>query len=165
MNKRAVDAMNALLHMMANPQNLVGPDSNIIFSDPGQNHEMDPRTHAEMLRALGLVKDEDATFILTANANLSDLIAQGFVQENTKLVVAEGWTLNIDTVSDVKVEWIRVDGALKFSTDRDTKLNVGTLVVHHIRSLNIGSLNDRVQAGGTAQLLFSRFGSISRRVK
>ncbi len=162
MNQETVDNKNALLEMMANFQNVTVTDtSNTILSDPGQPHEMDPRSHEDMMRALDLVQDQDATFILTADANLSDLISQGIIQENAKVVVAEGWTLTIDTVSDVKVEWIRVDGALKFSTDRNTKLSVGTLIVNHMGSLNIGSLNDRVQAGVTARLIFADYGSVA----
>ncbi|GEM_PF-5285173 len=124
-------------------------------------HTMNPLSHEQMIAALNLVKDEDATFVITGNVNLSDLIREGRVHEGAKIVVAENSVLTIDSVSDIKIAWIRVDGELKFSTHENTQLKVGTLVVNEMGSLHIGSRLDRVQADKTAKLIFADFGSIA----
>ena len=161
MNQQAVDNKNALMALLANPQMVTIP-SNVIVSDPANQHpEMNPLSHADMVAALNLVKDQDATYKITGNANLSDLVAQGKIQEGAKVIVDKNSVLTIDSVSDIKIGWIRVDGELKFSTDRNTQLNVGTLVVNDTGTLNIGSRDNRIQVDRTAKLIFADMGSIA----
>jgi len=94
-----------------------------------------------------------ATYIVTQNASWTDLINQGVVKDGARLVIEEGVTVNIDSQSDVKVDWIHVKGTLSFDTDKDTRINVVTLVTDTKSKLLIGTASNPIQSGFKAEIV------------
>jgi hypothetical protein len=80
--------------------------------------------------------------------------------DDARVFVEEDVTLIIDHEDDARLEWVRVDGTLRFSTDRNTQLGTETLVTAPGSELLVGTAEDPVEAGVTATIEFVDRGPI-----
>ena len=59
------------------------------------------------------------------------------------------------------LEWLRVNGELRFATDRDTELRVDTLVTAPGSRLEIGTVEQPVPSNVRAQIVFADLGPLN----
>ncbi len=62
--------------------------------------------------------------------------------DGARILVPTGFTLTVDDVFPARLEWIRVNGKLRFSPSADTELNVGTIIVDPIGTYEQGTPDD-----------------------
>lgn len=142
-----VDQMNVAATLAAKPSAPVVPTT--------PAHPTDPVKEEEHQALMALVADQNATLIIDSDTNWSELS----IKDGEKIVIKEGMTVIVDQVSKVKVQWIRVDGALKFATDKDTSLKVVTLVVNVKGYLEVGTAENRIQSGKKAEIIIADRGA------
>lgn len=83
-------------------------------------------------------------------------------QEGDSIHVPKGKSLTIDGVYETSIKLMRVDGTLRFETDRDAQLRVDTLFVTAPGYFEIGSEKQRLQADKTIRILIADNGPINR---
>ncbi|WGF90511.1 G8 domain-containing protein [Marinivivus vitaminiproducens] len=129
------------------------------------DHEFrDPQMEAEHQAALDLVRPEEATHVAVQNGAWFDPATWqgGQVPDPGSVVhIPEGITVGYNGTSDSSINKIRVDGKLDFTTDTDTKLVVDTMVVQPGAVLEIGTADDPIQSGHTANIVFADNGSVN----
>ena len=90
-----------------------------------------------------------------------DVWANGEVPgEGAKVVIPDGVSLCYGEESDVSLFTVRVDGALHFATDRDTFMEVDTLLVTPSGALSIGTADAPVEVGVEAVISIADNGPI-----
>ena len=112
---------------------------------------------------LNLVKHSDATHVAVSDGSWfdPDTWSDGEVPgAGARVVIADGVTVDYDGVSDASLFTVRVDGALTFATDTDSRMVVDTVVVGHMGKLTIGTADDPVQEGVNADIIFANNGDI-----
>ncbi len=127
-------------------------------------HENDPPVIGAEHRALfDLVPHDAATHVAVADGDWNDP-ATWFGTEVpgdlSKVVIPAGRTVNISSVNRTVHKWIRVDGTLTFSTDRNTGLMVDTLIVDPAGHVQMGTAADPVQAGVKCKVIIADTGAI-----
>jgi hypothetical protein len=80
--------------------------------------------------------------------------------QGAKVLIPEAITVNYDGVSDTSLFTVRVDGKLQFATNQNTRMVVDTLVVAPTGLLQIGTKDNPVQDGVTADILIANDGPI-----
>ena len=80
----------------------------------------------------------------------------------SRVLIPTGVDVTISAKLAGPVDTIRVDGTLRFATDRNTRLQADTIVVDGSGTLEIGTASDPVQAGVTARVTFTNTGEIDR---
>ncbi|MEM9098124.1 MAG: cadherin-like domain-containing protein [Pseudomonadota bacterium] len=119
--------------------------------------------HGEHAAVFDLVKHADATHIAVSSGSWSDPAtwADGVVPgDDAKVVIGDGVHVTYDAVSDARLFTVRVDGHLDFATDRDTKMVVDTMVVDMVGRLTIGTEEDPMQPGVSADIVIANNGAI-----
>lgn len=116
--------------------------------------------------AMGLVTNDQATHFVQQSGDWSDPAVwgdQGTPGDGARLVIPMGMTVTVDGEIDARIKTIRVDmnATLRFATDRDTQLNVDSLIV--MGNLEIGTTDQPVQRDVTAKILLLDDGDIDRR--
>jgi Ca2+-binding RTX toxin-like protein len=130
-------------------------------------HHDDPReqmAHAELLK---LVPHSQATHIAIKDGswfNASTWQGGKVPTNGAHVLIQEGVSVTYDQESNARLETIRVDGALKFSSQVNTKVLVDTFVIAPEGELQIGSETDPVRANVKAQIIFTADGAIDRSV-
>lgn len=81
---------------------------------------------------------------------------------NDNIYVPEGKSLLVDVFTDAKFGKIRVDGALKFATNKNVRLKLDTLVVTSTGSFDIGTENQRIPASNKIEIIIANNGPINR---
>lgn len=71
------------------------------------------------------------------------------------VLVGRGMVVSYDLVGDIPIHCVDVEGTLRFRTDVDTRLTVGTLTVLETGRLEIGTTESPVAADVTAELVIS----------
>lgn len=110
-------------------------------------HQDDPAKQAEHMALMNLVPVAEATHAAVKSGSWFDPAtwANGEVPgDGAKVFIPEGMTVVYDGESPASIFTVRVDGALVFATDRDTFLEVDTLVVAPTGRLTIGTADDPV---------------------
>ncbi len=79
------------------------------------------------------------------------------------VVIPEDVEITYDVARDVKIFAIEIDGALRFDTERDTKLVVDTVFVRPDGALEIGTQTDPLNADVTAEIVIADNGSVTPR--
>lgn len=74
---------------------------------------------------------------------------------NDKVRIAAGHTVTVDSVSDVKLDCVEVDGTLRFAPDSNTRLKTGNLTVMEAGSLEIGTADHPIGAGVKAEVIIA----------
>ncbi len=77
------------------------------------------------------------------------------------VVIPDGITVQFDSVIETRINTVRVDGVLAFSTATSSKIIVDTLVVDPRGTLQIGSKSQPVQANITAEIIIADNGDIN----
>ena len=94
-------------------------------------HPNSPTLQSEHLAAMDLAPPENATDVAAISGNWSSPSTwqRGRVpDEGSRVLVPEGVVLTLDGELTPSLKWLRVNGELRFATDRDTELRVDTLV-------------------------------------
>ena len=131
--------------------------------DDATSHIHDPAMQAEHDALLNLVPVSDATHVAVKDGSWFDPAtwASGEVPgDGAKVVIPRGVAVAYDGESDASIFTVRVDGALDFATDRDTLLEVDTLVVTETGRLVIGAADDPVAPGVEAVIRIAANGPI-----
>lgn len=76
------------------------------------------------------------------------------------VVVPQGIDVRYDVASNAELHYVRVDGGLNFATDVDTKLVVDTLFTTSASYLTIGTVDQPVAAGVSAEIVIADNGPI-----
>ncbi|MCW8876535.1 MAG: G8 domain-containing protein [Kangiellaceae bacterium] len=103
--------------------------------------------------------------VMVSSGNWSDENTwqdKAFPADGSEFVVPGGYTLIVDGEISSKVKTLTIDGALIFSHDRNTQLNVGTLIANHESLLQIGTAEQPVSASYNAKIMFADFGPITQ---
>ncbi|KJZ18503.1 LamG-like jellyroll fold domain-containing protein [Loktanella sp. S4079] len=75
--------------------------------------------------------------------------------EDAKVHIPMGIEVEYDSTSDVRLEVVRVDGALDFATNQDTYMLVESLYTGTMSRLTIGTADNPVDADVKAQMIFA----------
>jgi hypothetical protein len=113
---------------------------------------------------LALVPRSEATHVAIGNGDWSDpgTWYQGKIPgADAKVLIPEGISVTYDLVSNASLFTVRVDGELSFATETDTKMLVDTLVVSPMGRLEIGTEENPIQNGVTADIVIADNGDIN----
>jgi G8 domain len=78
------------------------------------------------------------------------------------LYVPEGKSLSVDIVSDLSLGNVRVDGIMKFATNKNIKIKLDTLIVTQTGTFEIGSEQARVPSSKKIEIIIAQHGPIDR---
>ncbi len=126
-------------------------------------HADEPAMAAEHAALLNLVMRSEATCIAVKDGSWFDpdtWYSNRVPDSGSKVLIPEAISVKYDGVSDASIFTIRVDGKLAFATDRDTRLEVDTLVVDKTGRLEIGTHDHPVQDGINAEIVIANNGPI-----
>ena len=115
--------------------------------------------------AMALVSNDLATNRAAASGNWSNPATwsnSSVPSAGSRIVVPEGVTLTVDSIMTDEIQTLRIDGTLKFATDRDTELRVETLISTATGRLEIGTATTPIQPNATARIVFVDNGEINR---
>ena len=129
----------------------------------GAPQPLDAALQADHDAMMALVPVSAATHVAVKDGSWFDPAtwANGAVPgEGARVLIPDGVTVGYDGESAASIKTIRVDGALDFATDRDTFLEVDTLVVTDSGALTIGTEADPVDADVRAVIQFADNGPI-----
>lgn len=113
--------------------------------------------HGEHRAALGLFTAEGATHRAARSGDWSEAAtwAGAVPGAGAKVFVPAGVTVRLSRALEPALAWMRVEGALTFATDADTRLRVATLLVTETGRLQIGSATARIARDHTARIEFT----------
>jgi hypothetical protein len=126
-------------------------------------HPDDASKADEHAALFALVPRSDATNVAVKSGSWFDPTtwADGKIPaQGAKVLIPEAITVNYDGVSDTSLFTVRVDGKLQFATDQNTRMVVDTLVVAPTGFLQIGTKDNPVQDGVTADIQIANDGPI-----
>ncbi|HEX8911266.1 MAG TPA: G8 domain-containing protein [Humisphaera sp.] len=135
------------------------------------NEQAQPHAHEPALRSehgilLDLLPVAAATDVSARDGDWSDprtWKAGRLPAADADVVIPEGTSVTLDRALPSAVRSVRIDGTLRFATDRDTALTVETLVVTPGGRLTVGTPDRPVAAGKTARVTFADRGPIDTR--
>jgi hypothetical protein len=112
--------------------------------------------------ALSLVPTDETTTVATQSGVWADPATwdQGVPADGGRAHVPEGVTVTLDHEDDARLEWVRVDGTLRFDPGADTHLQVETLITSGGSRLEIGTEATPIDPDRTARLTFVDRGPI-----
>ncbi|MFN3960737.1 MAG: G8 domain-containing protein [Parvularculaceae bacterium] len=132
--------------------------------DPrGAPASLDAAMRADHAAILALAPVSSATHVAVKNGSWFDPAtwAGGEVPgEGARVLIPAGVTVAYDGESPASIKTVRIDGALDFATDRDTFLEVDTVIVTDSGALTIGTRDDPVDADVRAVIQFADNGPI-----
>jgi hypothetical protein len=112
--------------------------------------------HGEHATALALLPPSKATHRAKANGDWADPKTwdNGVPTTGARVVIPECIQVTIRTELAPEVDWVLVEGTLRFAPDVNTRLRVMTMLVTDMGTLEIGSARERVRAHRTARIVF-----------
>jgi hypothetical protein len=112
--------------------------------------------HGEHAGALALLPADQATHRAKSNGDWADPKTwdNGVPAAGARVLIPECIQVTIRTELEPNLEWVRVEGTLRFTTDAHTRLRVATVLVTDMGTLEIGSAKDRVRPDRTARIVF-----------
>lgn len=128
-------------------------------------HADDPVKQREHLTTFELVRYDEVTHTAVTNGAWSDpdTWENGVVPtRGAHVLIPMGVTVTVERRFIARLDTLRVDGLLRFATNRDTELRVDTAVVTHVGRLEMGTEQEPIQAEFTARMLFINDGPIDR---
>ncbi len=131
--------------------------------DDSQPTHTDPEKMADHMAMLELVSHENATHIAINDGSWfdADTWLNGEIpSDGAHVLIGKDVHVMYDQQSDARIQTIRADGDISFSTTENTKLIVDTFVVNANGSLTIGTEDNPVQAGVNTQILIADNGQI-----
>ena len=139
------------------------PSPAAAVDDCGGVHPDEPAKGAEHCIALSLADPAQATAVVGAGGVWSDPDAWRAFQapeEGSRVHVPRGATVTIDGEVAETIEWIRVDGTLRFAPDARTSLRVGTIIETPEGNIEIGSADAPVASDASAEIVFADLGPV-----
>jgi len=132
----------------------IGGLSTQVMADDSHGTHGSSSMEMEHMKALALAAPENATHISVRSGDWSDPNTWGGAtpHEKARVRIAEDHTVTVDKEVSEDLTTILVEGVLKFATDRNTALNVDTLVSTRHSRLEIGTRTNPVQSGFTARI-------------
>ena len=127
-------------------------------------HPGNPTLQAEHLAAMNLAAADAASHVAVASGLWSSPSTwrDGLVpDEASRVLIPEGLTVKVDGEFRASLDWVRVNGTLRFATDVDTALKVDTVVTAPGSRLEIGTPMDPVQADVSARIEFADRGPLT----
>ena len=125
--------------------------------DPKHAHPGDPIKAEEHQALFELADDHDATHVAVASGNWSDPKTwdkDTVPGDGARVVIPTDRTVTVQDRHDkARVDWLRIDGTLRFDPKVNTALKVVTLVGNVKSTIEIGTEKERVEAGVTARLI------------
>lgn len=112
----------------------------------------------EHAQFLNLVPHSEATHVAVKSGSWSDpnVWKNGKVPGNgADVLIPQGFGLTYNTNSDARLDTLRVDGSLNFSSTKDTQMLIDTFVVAPQGKLTIGTEKNPIQADKTARIVFT----------
>ncbi|MEM7645783.1 MAG: G8 domain-containing protein, partial [Pseudomonadota bacterium] len=82
---------------------------------------------------------------------------------NANVLIHQNHAIEYDRQSDIRIRFLRVDGSLSFSTNKNTKLVVDTLIANTGSSFKMGDLQNPIQAGYKAEIMIADNGPVDHR--
>jgi hypothetical protein len=112
--------------------------------------------HGEHATALALLPADRATHTAKANGDWADPQTwdHGVPTAEARVLIPECVQVTVKTELGPDIDWVRVEGTLRFASDANTRLRVATVLVTDMGSLEIGTAKDRVRADRTARIVF-----------
>lgn len=138
---------------------------NQMVTDAPSNHDDSMMT--EHMAAMKLLDPSDASHVAIKSGNWSDpsTWAGGKVPgEGADVHIPEGLSIRYDSTSDASLHFVRVDGALNWATNIDTRMLVDTVIGTETSSLTIGTATNPMKASVDAQIIFADNGAINKSV-
>lgn len=126
-------------------------------------HLSDPLRAAEHQRVLTLLPHDLATHRAIASGGWGEPTTwdTGQVPDaGARVLVPESVMVTMDLESEARLDWLRVDGHLRFATDAATRIEVETIIVTPTGKLEIGTAEAPLQPGASASILFTDTGPI-----
>ena len=126
-------------------------------------HPSDSSKSVEHAALMDLVPHSEATHVAVRSGAWSDPAtwANGIVPDDgAKVLILSDVDVTYDVVSDARIFTVRVDGTLDFARDQDTKMVVDTMVVSMSGTLSIGSEDDPIPEGVSAEIVIANNGAI-----
>ena len=127
------------------------------------DHPDDPVKDAEHQALLDLLKSEDATHLAAVSGSWSDPISWAggsLPSDGARVHIMHDVVLTFDQQESPRLDWILVDGELRFDPNTNTELKVDTLVVAPSGRLEIGTPTVPIANGVQAKILFTDSGPI-----
>ena len=127
-------------------------------------HPDNPVLQGEHDAALHLVPEVQATHVAVAAGGWSSRATwrDGQIpQAGSRVLIPEGIAVEVNDQFTAALDWIRINGELRFSTTVDTELRVDTLVSAPGSRLQIGTPDQPVNAGVNARVVFADRGPLS----
>ena len=127
-------------------------------------HPSSPTLQSEHMAAMDLAPPQNATHVAAASGDWSSPStwqAGRIPDEGSRVLIPEGVVLTLDSELTSSLKWLRVNGELRFATDRDTELRVDTLVTAPGSRLEIGTAEQPIPSNVRAQVVFVDLGPLS----
>ena len=127
-------------------------------------HPSSPTLQSEHMAAMDLAPPQNATHVAAASGDWSSPStwqAGRIPDEGSRVLIPEGVVLTLDSELTSSLKWLRVNGELRFATDRDTELRVDTLVTAPGSRLEIGTAEQPVPSNVRAQIVFADLGPLN----
>ena len=124
----------------------------------------DPLKKTEHEAALALVPVANATTTAVRSGAWSDssIWSAGVPGTGAKVVVPHYIEVSYDVISPVNIDWIRVDGVLRYANNKTTSLNIQTIIVTPQGRYEQGSSLDPIPEPFTSTVTFTDPGPIDR---
>ena len=129
-----------------------------------QAHPGQPVLQTEHDAALNLTPEIQATHVAVAGGDWSspNTWRDGRIPESGgRVLIPAGIAVDVDGRFAAALDWIRINGELRFDPTQNTEVRVDTLVSGPGSLLQIGTADQPVQAGVTAQLVFADRGPLN----
>ncbi len=147
------------------PPSPVGQHNPAVNHAPSGGHGPDDPAASEHGALIALMPVSHATHLALQGGDWSDPMtwAGGSVpQAGGRVYIPSGLDVRYEAFSETPLDWIRVDGTLRFAHDRDTHLRVETLAVMPGGRLEVGTQQQPILAGVTAEIEIDNDGPIDR---
>lgn len=126
-------------------------------------HDDNPGKMTEHMAAMELVARDEATHVAVSDGDWFSPSTwhNGIIPgDGAKVLIPEGIDVHYEGVSDARLLTVRVDGALHFATDADSRMVFDTTVVSPTGALIVGTEADPVDADVTVELIVANNGAI-----
>ncbi|MEO1429783.1 MAG: G8 domain-containing protein [Cyanobacteria bacterium J06633_8] len=132
--------------------------NNMMHSQTHMNHSDNPVKHKEHMDLVNLSQNLNNPAVAINNGSWFD----PNTWENDKIpeagddvVISQGVTVTYDSISDTRLNVMRVDGKLQFASNQNTKLVIDSIFVSEEAELSIGNKDNPIEADKTAQIIFT----------
>jgi hypothetical protein len=132
-------------------------------------HPNDPVKQEEHSAMFELVDDRDATYVAVASGDWGDIKTwdkKSVPGAGARVIIPKGKTILVAGTHDGdRLDWLRVDGTLRFDPKADTSLKVVTLIGNVGSTIEIGTENERIQSGKRARLILGDRGERNKALR